>query len=426
MALTPRSRFLRIGFILSTAVSLAVVLNCGTENESEFPDGAPCTTIYKDKCGTPCSTDENCAAGLFCGVDGKCTAQCAPSGPRCREGVECSPRGRCGTDPTNGPIIGADTGAFDANRPDSCADINLTLDKVNPTVVVLVDQSGSMVQEFPPGSGQTRWDVLRSALIGADGGIIKTLENDVTFGLTLYTWPRNVGACPKLVSVAAAKTNYANINAIYANAAPDDNTPTAESIMGVVGFNDAGVLNDSGLAAMTTPGPKILLLATDGDPDTCADPDSNGTQPPRDFTLWATKRAYDAGVSTYVVAVGAEIDITHQQQVANAGLGFDPNAGDAAPLFRTNDRTELTNALNKIIAGVRSCKFKLNGSIVPGTESQGSVTLNGVPLVFNDPNGWKVVSATEIEVVGAACTTVKTTVNAQINVRFPCGTVVPR
>jgi hypothetical protein len=416
-----RSRRFRLGISIGSALAVAFAMHCGTEDSSTFKDG-PCATVFKDQCGAPCADDTQCAAGLYCADDKKCFAECAPN-TTCADGKACSPNGRCGG---GGPIFGGDSGSTtdDDAGPggDACADIDITLEKVIPTVLLLIDQSGSMTDnQFPPGSGVTRWQVLRSALIDPDGGIVKQLENDVSFGVSLYSW--NSGACPQLTNVSWKTGNYTDIFNVYADAGTVNNTPTAESIMGVVGFDDAGVLRDGGFAAATTPGPKIILLATDGDPDSCAAPNSNGTQPPRRFTVWATQRTFDAGIPTYVVSVGTDIDQAHQQEVANAGLGFNPDAGDASAIYRPTDRAQLVAALNKIILGVRSCKFTLNGAVVPGTEGQGVVKLNGAPLGLNDPNGWKLNSSTELEVVGNACTTVQTSPNAQISVRFPCGTV---
>ena len=423
----PRSWRLRLGVSVASLLAVAFAIHCGGEGGSTFKDG-PCDTVFKGECGKPCTDDLSCASGLYCGGDQKCTAECAPNAT-CANGVTCSPRGRCGDDPSDaGGSFGGDTGLFpdDADLGgDACADIDLTLDKVTPTVLLLIDQSGSMTDnQFPPDSGVTRWDALRSALIDPDGGIVKRLEKDVSFGVSLYSWQDQPAQpqCPALINVPWKISNYTDIYNVYADSGTNDNTPTAESIMGVIGFNDAGVLRDGGFAAATTPGPKILVLATDGDPDTCAQPNSNGTQGPRRFTVWATQRTFDAGIPTYVISVGTDIDQAHQQQVANVGQGFPEDAGDAA-VYRPTNKEQLVDALNKIILGVRSCKFVLNGSVVPGTESQGVVTLNGGPLGYNDPNGWKLNSPTELEVVGNACTTVQSTLDAKITVRFPCGTV---
>lgn len=419
------SRRMRLAFGLGTAATLVFAIHCGSDG-SLFNDG-PCQTIFKGQCGTPCADDSQCASGLHCAA-GQCTAECAPD-TTCANGVTCSPRGRCGEDPFDAgpPIFGGDVVVPQddgGTGGDACADIDVTLSKITPTVMLLLDQSSSMNESF--GSAGSRWSVLKRVLIDPDGGIVKRLENDVAFGLALYSYQTNPRdpACPRITPVDFKLGNYQDIYDTFNPARTVNHTPTGDSIMRVVGFNDAGVLLDGGFARATTPGPKILVLATDGDPDMCADPDSNGTQPPRDLTVWATARTYDAGIPTYVIAIGPEVTEAHQQAVANVGQGFKPDAGKVVPIYRTTNQEELVEALNQIILGVRSCKFELNGAVAAGTESQGRVTLNGELLGYQDPNGWKLNSPTELELVGSACQTVLTSPNAQISVRFPCGSVI--
>jgi hypothetical protein len=419
------SRTFRVGALTLSLLGIGFAIHCGTDPRNGFSDD-PCVDAFGDQCGKPCQDETQCSKGMFCTTDKKCSAECAPNST-CASGIACSANGRC-----SGPDSGGTTPGFGDSGliPDdggtggdaSCADINVTLAKITPTVLLLIDQSGSMTDfEYPADSGITRWEALRQALIDPATGIVKQLQNDVSFGVALYSWKRS-GMCPNVTNVPWKVGNYASIFNIYADAGTIDNTPTAESIMSVIGFNDAGVLNGKGFAAAHTPGPKILVLATDGDPDMCSDPDSNGDQAPRQFTVWATQRTYDAGIPTYVISVGEDIDLAHQKQVANAGQGQNPNTGDAA-VYRPTNKTALVNALNKVILGVRSCKFTLNGSVVAGTENKGVVTLNGTPLTYNDSNGWKLNSPTELEFVGNSCKTLQTTLDAQVSVRFPCGSV---
>jgi hypothetical protein len=97
---------------------------------------------------------------------------------------------------------------------------------------------------------------------------------------------------------------------------------------------------------------------------------------------------------------------------------------NAAPFFRPANEAQLVAQINQVILGARSCKFTLNGNVQAGREAQGTVTLNGVRLNFNDNNGWKLLSPNQIELQGTACTTVKTVVNASLSARFPCDAVI--
>ena len=97
-----------------------------------------------------------------------------------------------------------------------------------PTIVLLVDQSSSMYEDF---SGETRWDALYETLMGGDG-TVAMLESQVRFGLTLYSSENGDEGpqCPMLTEVAPALDNYDAIDAVYDPADPIDETPTGESL----------------------------------------------------------------------------------------------------------------------------------------------------------------------------------------------------
>ena len=408
--------------LLGLAGVAGLVVHCGSET-SEFDEGeGPCATVYRGLCGAPCATDEQCPSGLHC-ANGACTAACA-SGSGCAPGTFCDPRGRCAPEGVIGP--GGDPADGGGGGGDACVDFDLNFDKQEPTIVLLIDRSTSMDQAFP---GGTRWTVLKDALLN-DAGVLRTLNDHVRFGLTLYAnGTPNPAGCPDLVSVPIAANNYNAIDAVYRPIGMIANTPTGESLLAVAGLGaDGGV--DGGLAGLDAGGPKIILLATDGDPDYCGNPlandppfDAGEVQRAKDITINAVQRAFDAGIQTYVIAVGDEVSEVHQQEVANAGLGYAPDAGDAAPYFRPSTQEELKANIRSIIFGARSCVFTMNGRVQAGKEAQGKVTLNGQPLTYNDPNGWKLRSPTELEILGTACDKVKDEPNVALSVSFPCGTV---
>lgn len=180
---------------------------------------------------------------------------------------------------------------------------------------------------------------------------------------------------------------------------------------------------DGGLATLPTPGPKIIVLATDGEPDICANGDDEVTGRVR--ALEAAQASYAAGVRVFIVAVGNQIGAQHLTQMANAGQGQPLDAGDAAP-FSTNNRQDFVNAMNAIVFGVRSCVFTLGGRVETGSEAKGTVRLDGAPLTLGDPNGWRLNGPSELEVLGTACNTIKTTASSHLTVRFPCGAFEPK
>jgi len=306
---------------------------------------------------------------------------------------------------------------------DACVDVELKLTHITPTVVLLVDQSGSMSDPFV--GTDSRWVVLRKTLMDPTG-IVMTLQGSIAFGLSLYTWRRadGIATCPEVTSVAPGLNNYASIDAVYEAANPIEGTPTGNAIRKVVGLDGTGNVIPGGLAADTSPGPKIVILATDGNPDSCESFGGNDAAS-QTRAVQATQAAYTAGVKTFVVAVGDQISEVNQQEIANAGAGQPVSTG-TAPYYRTTNQAQLAQALTTIVLAFRSCKFTLHGAINPGSESSGTVTLNGKPLVYQGPDGWRLNGPGELEVLGAACEIVKSSTKADLVVTFPCGTAVPR
>src|SRR6185295_5521588 len=98
----------------------------------------------------------------------------------------------------------------------TCVDLDVNFARVTPTVMLLIDQSGSMSQSFE--NGKNRWETLRTTLTDANNSLLKKLDSSVRFGVTLYTSDHGFGTgttprtCPKLQSVAIQLGNFATIS----------------------------------------------------------------------------------------------------------------------------------------------------------------------------------------------------------------------
>jgi hypothetical protein len=286
------------------------------------------------------------------------------------------------------------------------------LDKQIPTVLLLVDQSGSMNAEF---EGSDRWQVLRTALMTPGTGIVNSLQAEVRFGLSLYSGRDGAAPCPLLTNVAPMLNNFGAIDAAYPvpTTAIIDDTPTGESI-------DAA--RDT-LLAVTDPGPKVIVLATDGEPDTCATPDPQ-TDQAKEVAIKAAQDAFQTGVFTFYISVGNEVSAMHATEMANVGQGY-PRNDPMQRFYRANSQAELADAFKTIVNGVRSCAFALNGMVKDGAETEGTVVLDGAVLPLNDPNGWRLSSPTTIELVGKACDTIKDDKKHELSAAFTCGSIIP-
>lgn len=395
-----------------------------------------------------CTTDTECPAGRYCS-GGSCLQDCIPGDASCGAGKMCASNGRCvdvavggssgtgsGGSSSGGtpPIISTDSGVPDViEEMDACAETRVELSSETPNVLLLVDRSGSMARELE--ADTSRWVALRSALIDPTTGLVPGVQAVVNLGLALYTGPDRgqignedtvmqpdpdfieTDVCPYLVQVPIAASNGAAISAAYlpATIRPDSmgQTPTGESL-------------EAALPALTTldpalfPGRKVIVLATDGEPDLCEDGDD--VEGGRERSVAAVEAAFAAGVTTFVISVGDEVGEEHLRELANLGQGLP--ADDATDRFyRAADAASLAQAFEDIVNGVRNCTFTLDG-MVTGDGNDGTVTVDGAPVVKDDPNGWRLNGPSEVELLGTTCELVKMG-DHSIDVSFPCGVIVP-
>ncbi|HUS67698.1 MAG TPA: vWA domain-containing protein [Kofleriaceae bacterium] len=296
-----------------------------------------------------------------------------------------------------------------------CASVEVALTESTPTVMLLVDRSGSM---YDPFGGTDRWTAVYETLVNEATGVVKRLEQQVRFGVAFYTSTdadAENGTCPVIDQVMPAMGNYGSIHAMFDALEPIEDTPTAPSL----------TVARSLLETVTENGPKIIVLATDGLPDTCEvpDPGSEAQQLAlQDETVAAAMDVHAAGIDVYYVSVGPEVTAQHAQAMANAGRGLPVGGAENAPYYQALNSDALVAAFDDIIADVRSCTFAVDGSVDLSRASEGIVTLDGTELTFG--TDWDMVDESTIELLGGACDSVKDGADHQISAQFTCGSVV--
>jgi hypothetical protein len=433
--------------------SLSVLaVACGAQAASTFSasGGTPCESIYRGLCGGACGDDQDCADPLSC-VNGTCGAVCSPN-HACADGSACTSRGRCASGAFVSGFVGGDRADGDGQGNGICADTDLTLTKLVPRVVFLLDQSSSMFyHRFPTGlsngcNPDCRWTTLKDVLIGPaskKGGLMKQLEGQAELAVEMYSATDSdpndddnsflsgatENVCPRFNGKAfgglSFSTNaFASVDAMLRPASVDDDTPTGPAIRRVVGLDDSGAVVPGGLAALPGTAPKLLVLVTDGEPGLCGDNQTSNLA--KQDVVSAVQQTYAKGIRSFVIAIG---DMTtagraHFKAVANAGTGQDPVSGTASAMTPSTQEQLLT-ALKDVVLDARTCTFDLNGQVGAGKESLGTVTLNGASVPFDAQNGWRLVSPSRLELVGGACNALKTSENAQLSARFPCGAITP-
>jgi hypothetical protein len=337
--------------------------------------------------------------------------------------------------------------------PGICDDLSIQTFEVVPTVLLLVDTSSSMFDERAK-----LWDPLFKALMDPTTGVIAKLKDKVRFGFTSYksvTRPSGTTTCPVLDSTDLKIDNYDAIQAKYTEVGM---TPTSDFKWETpTGASIAAVATTLAAFQPDPPGPKFILLVTDGDPDTCAVRDPQCGQ---DDSIKAVQDAYAAGIGTFVIGIGdiltssatnMRVGVAHLQDVANAGAGLpvapnsleytysacvkdvgltatyaaDVASAGMAPYYTvsaadaTTATTELAAAIEASLTQTRSCTFNMDAQ-VNGDASLGTLTIDGNALPFGDPNGWALgADLSSVTVNGTACDAWKKN-GGSLNVVFPC------
>ena len=395
-------RVLLLGFALAAAA-------CGGNTfpslcATQFPPPAACATA----CDASPSAANTCPGGFHCSGDGKCDEVCTASGGQCGNNYSCTSDGRC---EPNGNGNGTGT------EPDACPSAHFQAMKTTPSIELLIDKSQSMRENFNGQdpvtmngvSGPFKFPTEQAALVGTTG-VVTQLQGSVYFGAAMF--PSN--NCPGVFSVPRALGNLTAVAGLINDPAhaPSGNTPTSQAIDAVV--------DDFTMHPPPTGSPPVILLSTDGLPNTCNDP--RATAQGEMDTIASAKKAFAKGVRLFLLVVGNQIDAKFKQDLANAGQGVvqgQPNA----TAYTATDPKSLSDALNAIIGGVLSCDLQLTGQVDPTAGQNGTVTLNNMTLNYGtdwtlDPNGLI------IHLIGNACTTLKNTQDPQVDATFACGAII--
>ena len=242
----------------------------------------------------------------------------------------------------------------------------------------------------------------------------------------------------------------AGVDEFYTRTFPGgEDTPTGDSIDALVSWIET--------PGNTPPaeGPTVIVLVTDGAPDSCEIPDPSGgsetNETREEVVTAATAARAGAGIDTFVLWVG---DLNsgsiqnHLKEVANVGTGLPRDTGvptpngeepenpaEGAPFWVGDREATLQAALNNIIYDSISCEIEIDKPFNPTTIQEacddGVVTLNGNPLecgvdwqIRDEPpyNVFELLGG--VEDPDSACGIFKIQPGAELEATFPCGTII--
>ena len=288
-----------------------------------------------------------------------------------------------------------------------CPDFEEILLPQTPTFQLVIDRSGSMDEDF---GGLSRWEATEETLIAPGDGVVTQLQSQIRFGVALYSNPIDANTCPSIDTLAPQLDAADEIKTLLDASSPAGDTPTGESMDLII----------QDLLADDWPGEKIIVLTTDGEPDTCEERQPETDEEiaqARGSAVDAVRGAFDQGIRTFVISVGDEVGEDHLRELANAGQGVADGDPDAE-FYVANDTGSLLGAFESIIAGIRSCTFDLADPLsdqqAPGCE----VTVNDTPVPYDAPDGWTQSGPMQIELQGEACAQIQQGV---VIVELNCG-----
>lgn len=312
---------------------------------------------------------------------------------------------------------GVDAGVFDAGfdaglPPEEDAGIVpcvpgiVTLKHAEPTVLLVLDRSGSMGTPF---GRLTRWLALQQSLNAALPPV------DETMALGAYIFPSNAPglecAAPPDVDLLPSVGNANRIRQLLASSGPVGGTPTASAMLNAA---------DALLAVRASRSARALILATDGapgcnfalDPYTCVCTRAGGCglRGAGDClddtrTVAALGDIANAGLPTWVIGLHDGADMIFEQVLNRMAVaGGRPRMTGGSQYYPAANQAELSSALVQIRDQIGACTFLTTS--VPDSLGNIEVTVNGVQIDEDALDGWVWVDKAngELELVGPACT----------------------
>jgi hypothetical protein len=309
-----------------------------------------------------------------------------------------------------GVDAGVDAGIDAGIDAGPCLPRPLPLVPAIPTVMFVIDRSGSMLQDLDgndagPGTA-TRWEVLSASL----RTVLPPLDQQIAMGALMYPLGMDSCTAPTSVDLSPAQGNATRLLNLFSSSMPVGGTPTAEVLR--TAATHLGSIH-------TATSARAVILATDGAPncndfldeDTCV-----CTSPPfpgvpncpgpthcldDTRTIQALRNLFSMRLPTYVIGIGSQLNQFASTLDAMAVAGGVPRMSIGPRYYSVSNQLELTDAFTRITAQLTRCTFLLNGL---GANDTFSVEVDGQPIP-EGPGGWEWLDRAngELALQGLAC-----------------------
>ncbi|HLV20749.1 MAG TPA: hypothetical protein VKZ49_07700 [Polyangiaceae bacterium] len=401
-----------------------------------------------------CSSDKEAGGSGSVNAGGSAAGGSTGSGAGVGVGASVGTGGALVTQDAGGPTGSADAGLDDL-RDAACAGWRAEPEGLPAILQLVVDVSGSMDDEAPGASGQSKWEVTRDALAEA----IDAMPEALALGILYYPNrdtdetnqdPQAVDQCVATDELLPIDTlgppDSAHRQAVGASlsaAQPDGLTPTHDAYAYAL---------ENGLLASDRPGQRFMLLITDGAPtlaEQCVRTGRRGSAVSPDPIVDAIAAAAAQGVQTFVIgSPGSEVGDDDEDmrpwlsRAALAGGTARPGCAEEGPNFCHFDMTQeadfavsLAAVLSQISGSIISCEYQLpapdNGQTLDLqrinavlTPVGGQPEFIGQALSADCTEGW-IVEGDTLRLCPQTCDRVQADGTASFELIFGCEPVAP-
>jgi hypothetical protein len=316
---------------------------------------------------------------------------------------------------TGGTSGGLDGGGPSGTGGATCGTLIVAAAHVPADVLLVLDRSASMSYSLAddcyctPSSGAPvcpdtasctpRWTALAAALDAT-----MTSATAINWGLKLFSSPGgSICSVSTGVEVPVSPSSTSVIQSQIANVTLASNTPTAAAITAATAY----------LKAVTDGSSKVILLATDGQPN-CA-PGASSSSPDVTGAISAISAARSAGFAVYVIGIGPSV----------GNLDNFAQAGGTSRSFPATSPEALADALRAVSTATTTCTFTL--PTLPPDPNNVGIYLDKRLVPRDSSNGWSFGATPQtIGLAGLYCDQVTSGAASQVQALFTCpGTPLP-
>jgi hypothetical protein len=314
-------------------------------------------------------------------------------------------------DGTGSPGSQGASGSAPAEPTESmnCGGQKLELDRRPADLVLVLDRSGSMLQNLrdrQSGRFVQKW----TEVVGALDAVVDTTQSGVAWGLKLYPLPDGCGVPDGLTVPVALDNHAAVLGAIRSNVALEGSggSPMREALRKAA----------AALTALPSASAKYLVLATDGLP-TCQ-PGLGASEEDRAGAIAAVSETRAAGIPVFIMGIATETSPAHEtlnQMAAQGGRA----RKEATAYYPVGSRGDLVAALQSITGQIYACTFRLDK--MPPAPDNVTVEIDGVrvPRDRDHAEGWDYGDdARSLLLHGQACERLKAGQPHEVQVLYGC------